>query len=197
MDKLETLKAKVDELYNTDQPGRAAWADWMYAQHVPCVAAKAREVAEAHGGDPELAEVAGLLHDIADIKMTRKDEGHEEESLRIAREVMEQSGYSKEQVDLVVDDAIRFHSCHGDERPASAEGKALATGDALAHLQTDFYIFATKMLGQEMSLEEIKQWTLKKSERDLNVKIFYDDVREATRADYEVIKNLFSRAPVK
>ena len=197
MNKLETLKSKVKSLYQTEVPGRADWADWIYDQHVPFVAAKAREIAKTHGADPELAEVAGLLHDIADIKMARKDEGHEAESLRIARQVMEECGYSKEQIELVVDDAIRFHSCHGSERPESLEGRALATADALAHLKTDFYVYASMMLSKEMSLEELKQWTLKKLERDLNHKIFFDDIRESARPDYEVIKNLFSRAPVK
>ncbi len=197
MDKLEKLKTKVATLYNTKVPGRADWADWIYDQHVPCVAAYAREIAKTHGADPELAEAAGWLHDIADIKMTRKDEGHEQESLRIAREVMEECGYSKEQVALVVDDAIRYHSCHGDERPQSPEGLAIAAGDALAHLKTDFYVYASMMLAREMSLEELKRWVLDKLERDFNVKISFDDTRESARADYEVIKNLFSRPPIK
>lgn len=197
MDKLEKLKSKVASLYQTKQPGRADWADWIYDQHVPCVAAYAREVAESHGANPELAEASGWLHDIADIKMTRRDEGHEEESLKIAREVMEECGYSKEEVELVVDDAIRHHSCYNHTRPASPEGQALATADALAHLKTDFYVFACMMLAKEMSLEKFKSWVLDKIERDFNDKICFDDIRESARPDYEVIKNLFSRAPIK
>lgn len=197
MDKLEKLKSKVATLYETKVPGRAEWADWLYDQHVPAVAAYAREIAKTHGADPELAEAAGWLHDIADMKMSRKDEGHEQESLRIAREVMEECGYSEEQVALVVDDAIRLHSCYEGKRPESPEGQALATADALAHIKTDFYIFASLMLGRELSLEGLKRWTLDKLDRDFNTKICFDDVRESTRADYEVIKNLFSRAPIQ
>src|SRR6185369_14839643 len=135
--------------------------DWLYDQHVPFVAAKAREVAQMYGGDPNLDETAGWLHDIADIKMNRHNDSHEEESLAIARQLMQECGYSKEQIELVVDDAIRLHSCYDGVRPASAEGQALATADALAHLQTDFYIFATRMLANEMTLAQMKEWALK------------------------------------
>lgn len=197
MNKLDTLKAKVATLYQTETPGRADFADWMYDQHVLHVAAQSREVAKTHGADPELAEVAGLLHDIADIKMKRSDDDHAEESLRIARQVMGECGYSEEQIKVVVDDAIRLHSCYDHVRPVTPEGQALATGDALAHLKTDFYLFAALNFARGMSLEEFKQWVLSKVERDFNDKICFDDVREATRADYEVIKNLFSRAPYK
>ncbi len=47
-----------------------------------------------------------------------------------------------------------------------------------------------------MTLEEFKQWVLKKIERDFVHKICFDDIREAARQDYEIIKNLFSRPPV-
>jgi len=103
MERLETLKRKVAALYEAKNPNRAPWADWLYDQHVPYVAAQAREIAQAHGADPELAEVAGWLHDIADAKMDRHAAEHEEESLKMARQIMEESGYSKEQIELVVE----------------------------------------------------------------------------------------------
>jgi putative nucleotidyltransferase with HDIG domain len=197
MEKLQSLKKRVAELYQTRQPGRSAWTDWLFEEHVPYVAAKAREVAAVYGGNPDLAEAAGWLHDIADVKMDRHNDNHEQESLAMARQVMQECGYSDEEVSLVVDDAIRLHSCYDGIRPESAEGQALATADALAHLQTDFYIYATRALAGDMSLAEMKAWALKKIERDFTHKICYDAVREQARPDYEIIKNLFSRAPVQ
>lgn len=55
---------------------------------------------------------AALLHDIADAKMKRWEDGHEEESLRIARELMQASGFSDKDIATTVDDAIRLHGCH-------------------------------------------------------------------------------------
>lgn len=193
MTRLDELKQKIKTLYQEEQPDRAAWADWLYGNHVLVVTNYAKELAEKYGADAELAQAAALLHDIADYKMKRDNPRHEEESLELARRLMKEHGYSEEDVELTVEDAIRYHSCHGDERPKSKEGLVLATADSLAHLKTDFYLFATHALGQEDSLEEIKEWCLKKLERDFNNKISFDEIREEVRPDYEMLKNLFSR----
>ncbi|HMT18488.1 MAG TPA: HD domain-containing protein [Candidatus Saccharibacteria bacterium] len=193
MNKLELVRTKVQELYQSNNPHRDEWSDWLYKNHVLLVAKSAHELAEKYGASEELCEIAALLHDIADIEMARAIAGHEERSLAIAKELMLEVGYTDGEIALVVDDAIRYHSCHGDERPKSKEGLILATADSLAHLQTDFYIYAAWSFGKTISLEELKNWVLKKIERDLNNKISFDDEREVARPDYEMIKELFSR----
>lgn len=194
MARIDELWQHVEKLYTDKLEGRDDWADWLWPNHVVVVANKARELAEQKGADVDLSVAAALLHDIADYKMGRHQDGHEEESLKVAREVMQEHGYSPEEIALVVDDAIRYHSCHGDERPDSVEGLVLATADSLAHLQTNFYVFATWAFGKlGRDLEGLTEWVLKKIERDLYNKISFDDVREQARPDYEMIKNLFSR----
>lgn len=193
MEKLKVLEQCVKALYKEDNPNRAEWAAWLADNHVFVVADYATGLAKKYGANEELARVAALLHDIADVKMKRSDPTHEEVSLQMAREIMQEAEYSDADIKLVVDDAIRFHSCHGDERPASTEGKILATADSLAHLKTDFYVFATWALGRDSTLVEIKEWVLKKIDRDLNNKILFDDIREEVMPDYKLIKELFSR----
>lgn len=193
MNKLEKVRTTVHELYTSQNPDREEWSDWLYPNHVLVVAESARRLARKYGVNEELSEVAALLHDIADVKMARKAPEHEQASLEIAREVMTGSGYAADEIALVVDDAVKYHSCHDDERPQSKEGLVLATADSLAHLQTDFYIYAAWAFGKDRSLQQLKEWTLKKIERDLNNKISFDDERESARADYNMIKELFSR----
>ena len=77
--------------------------------------------------------------------------------------------------------------------PESLEGKILSTADSLAHLKTDFYVYAVYARATEDSLTEIKEWALKKLERDFHAKIQFDDVREEVRAEYDMLKTLFSR----
>ena len=190
---IDILEAKVKSLYEGNEPGRDPWTTWFRDNHVFVVADYATELAKKHGADAGLARAAALLHDIADVRMKRVAEGHEEASLHMARQLMQESGFAEDEIKLVVDDAIRYHSCHGDEHPESVEGKILSTADSLAHLKTDFYVFAVWAFGRRMELEDIKQWALKKIERDLNNKIFFDDVREDARSDYQRIKELFSR----
>ncbi len=194
MARFDDLRAKVVQLYNDKLETRDDWTDWLYPNHVVIVTNNAKKIAESHGADVELSQVAALLHDIADYRMERKNPEHEAESLKIARQLMTEFGYSEQEIVLVVDDAIRYHSCHGDERPKSIEGLVLATADSLAHLQTNFYIFATWGFGQSgRKLEDLQAWVLQKIDRDLNSKISFDDVREEARPDYEMIKTLFSR----
>lgn len=193
MNRLEQVRTKVRELYESKDPNRDEWADWLYGNHVLIVARDARALAEKYGANAEFSEVAALLHDIADARMARVHPNHEEASLNIARQVMTEVGFTDEEISLTVDDAIRYHSCHGDERPKSKEGLVLATADSLAHLQTDFYIYATWAFGKARTLQELKAWALKKIERDLNNKISFDEERELVRADYNMIKELFSR----
>jgi putative nucleotidyltransferase with HDIG domain len=193
MTKLNKLEEAVKKLYEAKNPERDGWADWMVDNHVFVVADYATSLANRFGANTDLARAAALLHDIADCNMSRMDPGHEAESLKIARELMIQSGYTEEEISLVVDDAIRYHSCHNGESPESIEGKILATADSKAHLKTNFYIHATWAFGKTKTLQQLKEWVLKKIERDLNDKVFFDEVREELRPDYEIIKNLFSR----
>jgi len=193
VNRFQKLESKVKELYASPGPDGADWVDWLYTNHVLVVQKFAKEVAETHDGNSELSQVAALLHDIADVKMKRENPDHELESLKIARDIMKECGYEPTEIDLLVDDAIKFHSCHGDERPKNKEGLVLATADALAHLKTDFYVFCVQALGKENSLDEIKDWVLKKIERDFNNKISFEDVKKSAEPDYQTIKTLFSR----
>lgn len=191
--RLSALEQKVRELYSAKDPSRAAeWADWLVNNHVFVVADFAEQLAKQKGSNVELARCAGFLHDIADINMGRTPE-HAQASLDISAQLMREFGYSDQDIDIVVGDAIRRHNCHGDVRPKTDVGKILSTSDALAHLTTDFYLFATYMFRKQRSFDETKLWAKEKIYRDYNVKIAYDDIREQYKHDYEVLFNLFSR----
>jgi HD superfamily phosphodiesterase len=191
MKPIEQLRSAVRELYSAKDPNRADWADWIYENHVLLVADEAVKIAVEFGGNPDLAEAAGLLHDVADAVMKREDSGHEENSLAIARNFMRKAGYALNEIAIVVDDAIVRHGCHGDIRPATLEGKAMASGDAVVHLVSDFYEFAEKEMLVMDSRRDIARWALPKIDRDFINKIAYDDVRKKVEPDYIRLKNHF------
>lgn len=193
MGNIEQVRIKVQQLYGQKDPQRDEWADWLYENHVLVVANYARDLAAKYGADAQLSEAAALLHDIADIRMARANPQHEQTSLDIARQILTETGFSTDEISLVVDDAIRWHSCHDGHKPKSKEGLVLATADSLAHLKTDFYVYAAWAFGRTRSLEELKDWVLQKIERDLYAKISFDEERESARPDYECMKLLFSR----
>lgn len=189
----EQLEQLVYDAYAAHYPGHDEWTDWLAAHHLPFVADKAVALARRFGADPDLARAGALVHDIADINMSRFADGHDEASLTIGHDLMQQAGFGTEDIALVVDDAVRHHACHGGRAPDSLEGKVLAAADAMAHLQTDFYIFATWFKGRSRTLEEAKSWTLKKLERDFHDKLQLAGLQDELRVDYELIKALFSR----
>lgn len=193
MSALQKLEEHVRQLYESMPDGRDEWSDWMYEHHVFVVADFAQAVARRMGADVELSRAAAMLHDIADAVMKRTDGGHEQESERIARELLGQCGFGKSDIATVVDDALRFHSCHGDERPATLEGKVLATADALAHLKTDFYLYGVWFKGGSVPFADLKARVLQKSKRDFYSKILFDDIRAETQPDFDAIQDLFSR----
>lgn len=194
MTRIEVLEQSVRDLYAAHDPERADWADWLADNHVFLVANNASKLAQRVGANEELARAAALLHDIADAKMSRFADGHEETSLSIARELMQQAGFSEDEIKLTVDDAIRLHSCHDGRVPTSLEGSVLATVDSQAHLLSDFYVFAAWAFGKEgKSLAEAKAYVLKKIDRDFYDKIRFDDVRNECQSAYDNLKALFSR----
>ena len=192
MSRIEKLKKKIDTLYQAKYPHRADWADWLYKNHIFVVAGYAEQLADRFHANKEWAMAAGMLHDIADAVMARENPQHEAESLAIARRLLKESDFAEEEIKTIVDDAIRFHSCHGDDVPETIEGKVMATADAFAHLSTDFYDHALELFQKESSMEEIRSWALPKIERDYRKKIFFNEVREETVGDYERIKRLFT-----
>lgn len=191
MNRIEFLKKKIQDLYETKSPNRADWADWLYKHHVFIVSENARILAKRYGANEELAMAAAMLHDVADAEMSRFDNKHEERSLEIADVLLKETGFLEQEVGTIID-AIRYHGCHNGESSTSLEGKVMATADAVAHLSTDFYDHALSVMTKEgKSLEEISSSALKKIERDFTSKIFFDEVREEVRGDYERVKDLF------
>lgn len=189
MPRLEQLKAKIDQLYQAKSDGRANWSDWLYANHIFIVAEYAGDLADRFGANKELAVAAALLHDVADAVMSRFDPRHEEETVKIAKLFLRDSGFSDEESKVIVDDAIKFHSCRDGKYPKTLEGKVMATADALVHLKTDFYKRGVQTKREEgESDERIRSWALPKIERDFHDKILFDEVRDEVKTDYERLK---------
>lgn len=133
-----------------------------------------------------------MLHDIADAVMSRFDPKHEEESFVIARRLLREVGFNDEEIRLIVDDAIKLHSCFDGIAPSSLEGQVMATADALVHLKTDFYTFGLEDMRKQKTNEQIKAWALKKIDRDYHDKIRFDEVKEEVSNEYERLKTFFT-----
>jgi HD superfamily phosphodiesterase len=191
MNKIERLTKLVRTLYEKKSPSRSPWADYLYHYHIFLVADIARSLAEEFSINNELPIAASILHDIGDAEISRFDPKHEAETLKIARYFLDQSGFSKTEIAIVVDDSIINHWCYNWITPTSIEGKIMATADAIGHLTSDFYTFALSQKRKQEPMDIIRKWALPKIERDFYQKICFNEVREKYRTDYERCKKLF------
>ncbi|MBA3723754.1 MAG: HD domain-containing protein [Candidatus Levybacteria bacterium] len=190
--RLEKVKKEVEALYTYQHPNADQWNVWAYLNHVQVVAKNAERIAQEQNANIEHCVSGALLHDIADAVMTRFSKGHEKESLRIANEILEKSGYTDQERNFIVNEIIAPHSC-SHTIPTALEGKVLATADAMAHFQTDFFLyFAWQHLGGK-DLSELKKWVLIKIEKHFNKKIFFEEYRKEVEPKYKAIKLLFSK----
>lgn len=190
MDRLQTLRTKVIDLYEKKNPERADWADWLYENHVFDVADTAHALALRFGAKEELSAAGGMLHDIADAVMSRFDPAHEEKSAEVATDLLRSSGFSEEEIEIVVNDAMKYHSCRDGQLPKTLEGQIVATADAVAHLTTNYYPETMKMVAAEKGEDAAKKWAAPKIERDFHVKIFFDEVKVGVDNSYEKVRKL-------
>lgn len=191
MNRIEYLKNEVRKLYDKKNPSRTNWADWLYKNHIFLVADEAKRLARRFGANEELCQAAGLLHDIADSEMSRDNKNHPDRSNEIAREILKRAGFSNEEIEKVVEDAIRFHGCLGKEKPKTIEGKVMATADAVVHLTSDFYLyFFWGSASEGRTYEDTKVLAAEKIERDFNKKILFPDLAQELKSYYDTLLSL-------
>ncbi|MCA0970405.1 HD domain-containing protein [Halobacillus litoralis] len=94
--------------------------------HMKRVARWSRELALREGADPTLAELAGLLHDVDDAKLSQNPDA----SRRERREKLLEWGLSDAQVEEI-EQAIETVSFRKGKVPASTLGKVLQDADRL------------------------------------------------------------------
>ncbi len=192
--RLNNLKQEVEKLYKSNLESADYWNFWGYPNHLLVVVKNAERIAKEKNADVEQVVAGALLHDIADAVMLRSEENHEKRSIGIARELLEKTKFSQKETDFIIYEIILPHSCK-EILPTTLEGKVLATADSIAHFQSDFYtFFCWQHWGKndDGNYYAFKKWVLSKIEKDFNRKIFFDDIREEVRPQYEATKLLFS-----
>ncbi len=189
MSRHQRVAELVEQAYATSDQD---FAQWMWQFHLQIVAKKAAELADTYGADPDIAVAGAWLHDFGDAFTNRHSPDHEQISNKQGRLLLEKAGYLESEIDQVMDDVIAPHSCQNDFLPTTVAGKVMATADALAHLNTDFYLqFAWKHLPEGKNYQQYIEWVREKIERDFNTKIFFEAVKNKTRQRYLTLKELF------
>lgn len=160
MDRIKRLEKSVRDFYESHRDTWIPiWTEYLYTNHIFFVTELSERLSAEFGIDPESSMAASLLHDIADAVIDRTDLNHMKISEKIALELLSQSGFSAEEIEVIVYDIIAKHSCRNGVKPTTLEGQIMTSADAIFHLVSDFWQFAiTQKLKKGDTKESIRKW---------------------------------------
>ena len=106
----------------------------IWTHHIVRVAHHAVRLAPAFRADPEVVELAALLHDYASVKDEALYPDHHVHGPIEAGKLLEDLGYPSEKT-RAVQQAIAAHRASAGGEPRGPEAECLANADALAHIE--------------------------------------------------------------
>ncbi len=187
-DRTQKVFDQVSKLYENSE---REMGRWMWDNHVQWVAEKSAELAKKYNANIEKCYVSALLHDLGDVWMEREEEDFDPKSNREGRSVLEKAGFTKDEKKEILEVIVEPHSCYPNNLPTTVEGKVLATADGMYHLVSNFFVDFCWNHTSKDNLQEYLEWVREKLERDLNVKIFFEDEKQEVIPRYEALKEVF------
>lgn len=179
---------------------------WFYKEHVLVVEKLAMDLCDKY---PEANRDAVTLmvwfHDIG--RAHGHNEDHDLYGADYARKLLGENEFNQDFVDLIADACIT-HSCDENGKPESLEGKILATADALSHFHNGFYLrilssWSRKVnpkhyseLADKFDYQFLKKKLLAKINRDLNEKIFFEEIKETIMPMYKAWQKVIEEVKI-
>lgn len=147
--------------------------------HVQAVVKNATILAKKYGADVEVVVIAAWLHDIASSTSYDLYKEHHIHGARIAKELLDEWGYSSEKTALV-QKCIFNHRGSELKDKSSIEEICVADGDAVSHFDNIPSLLYLAYVIRQYSMEEGIQFVSKKLTRSYNKlsdrsKVLYKD----------------------
>jgi len=176
------IVAKADDYFRNNIP--VSRIDDSYLRHVELVRKYSVELANQYGGDPFVAEIAALLHDIG------ADAGpvHAEESAKTAKDLLEQWGIENSVKDKILSAIIHHSMVQEGEyfvEEVPIEDVVVRDADGIAFLEDTYIFFMAKQL-KKMPIDEAKEVSLRK------IKGMFNKVK--TEKGIEIAKRYYPQA---
>ena len=139
----------------------------IWTHHIKFVARNGRRLARHFQADPEIVEIAALLHDYASVKDAALYPDHHIHGPIEAEHVLRILGYPNERIEAVKH-CIATHraSVHSDRR--SPEAECLANADAVTHLEQIPSLLHLVFVQRGMDIDHGTMWVRHKLERSWN-----------------------------
>lgn len=142
----------VFDLFKKELANNFLYHNYTHTKRVLKSANEILENSDVSPEDKEIVQLAALLHDTG---YTKKRDGHEEESVKIATKFLEAQNVPKEKIESIT-------KCIMDTKfkdvPHSELGKIIRDADA-SHFGKDYFSEASEFLRKELELQNVRTFT--------------------------------------
>lgn len=154
----------------------------IWTHHITQVAKNGKRLAQMFEADPEIVEIAALLHDYASIKDEALYENHHIHGPIEAERILRDLGYPQDKIEAVKH-CIAAHRASVPSERGSAEAECLANADAITHLEQVPSLLHLAFIQHSLEIDAGSRWVRNKLERSWNK--LAPQVQELMKAKYE------------
>ena len=180
---IETIRNRLEQIVE-----QACAADTnifgydIWTHHILPVVQNAKQLAPRFNADPEIVELAALLHDYASIKDKALYADHHIYGPIEAEKLLKRFGYPEEKTEAVKE-AIATHRASIITEHRNPEGACLANADAMSHIEQVPSLLYLAYIHHGMGIDEGKTWVKAKLQRSWQK--LREDVQDLVRDRYE------------
>lgn len=156
-----TVRSIVEEACKkeTNKYGYGIWS-----HHIVLVVKYGKLLAQKLEADPEIVEIAALLHDYASIKEESLTSEHHLHSAQEADKILRSLNYPEDKI-IAIKQCIVSHRGSINIEKQTAEAVCLASADAIAHIDQIPSLFYLVFVQHQMEIDEGTAWVRAKLER--------------------------------
>jgi uncharacterized protein len=154
----------------------------IWTHHITLVAENGRRLASLFDADPEVVEIAALLHDYASVKDAALYEDHHIHGPVEAEKLLKHLGYPEQKIEAVKH-CIAAHRASVPGERRSAEAECLANAGALTHIEQVPSLLHLAFVQHGLGIDEGAGWVRAKLERSWAK--LSPPVREMVKGKYE------------
>jgi len=136
----------------------------IWVHHILHVVKIGRKLAKQFGADPEIVEIAALLHDYAGIKDHSLHKEHHIHGAIEAEKILKDLNYPEQKIEAVKHCIIN-HKGSAPGKRGTPEAECLASADAIAHIEYVPSLFYLAYAKFDMGIDDGTDWIRKKLNR--------------------------------
>lgn len=136
----------------------------IWTHHITQVAEQTKQIAPLFRADPEIVEIAALLHDYASVKDEALYEEHHVHGPIEAEKILKRLDYPPDKIEAVKH-AIAAHRASVQVQRRSAEAECLANADAMTHILHVPSLMHLAYVQHGMGIDEGVAWVKAKLKR--------------------------------